>query len=359
MKGLYIHIPFCKHICSYCDFPKKIAYNEEQITNYLNKLIKEINGLNTNLFDTIYIGGGTPNSLNNNNLELLLKTIKNKFNKYKEYTIECNPELINKEQVLLFKKYGINRVSLGVETFNDKGLKLLNRHHSEKDVINSVKLLKENDINNINIDLIYGYFNETIEDLKYDLEMIHKLNITHVSCYTLILEKNTLLYKLHQEKELNEDLIADMMDYTYKYLAKIGFNHYEISNFSKVGYESLHNLKYWNKEDYIGLGMGATSCINNKRITNSYFINNYLKDIDKSVEILDLIDLKKEFIIMGLRKIKGILKEDYYNKFNSKINDDFNYKKLIDLKLLEEDDKSLKLTYRGLFLANIVFEEFI
>lgn len=359
MKGLYIHIPFCKHICSYCDFPKKIAYNNEQIDKYLNKLIEEINELNNEDFDTIYIGGGTPNSLNDSNLKYLLKNIYNKKIKYKEYTIECNPELITKEQVLLFKKYGINRVSLGVQTFNDKGLKLLNRHHNESDIINSVNILKENGINNINIDLIYGYFNETIDDLKYDLEMINKLNITHVSCYTLILEKNTLLYKLHKEKELNEDLIADMMDYTYKYLAKIGFNHYEISNFAKDRYESLHNLKYWNKNDYIGLGMGATSSINNKRITNSYLINNYLKNKDKYIEYLNIDDLKKEFIIMGLRKIKGILKEDYYNRFNSKINDDFNYKKLIDLKLLEEDDKSLKLTYKGLFLANIVFEEFI
>ena len=361
MRGLYIHIPFCAHICSYCDFAKKIAVDDKQIRQYLVKLVEEMAAKSKyySSCDTIYIGGGTPNVLNNSELEFLLDSISKYNILAKEYCIECNPELITAEQVNLFKKYHINRVSLGMQTTNSSGLKLLNRHHTKTDVLKAVNLLKANGISNINIDLIYAYFGETLADLKEDLSFLLSLDIKHISAYSLILEKNTKLYHLYKEKDIDQDLAADMMDYIRQELSGNGYNHYEISNFAKPGYESKHNLKYWSKDEYIGLGMGACSYIEHKRITNSYLINKYLNDRDISVETLSLIDEKKEYIILGLRKLSGIIKKDYVKRFNSNITDDFNYQKLLDLDLLMEDNYTIRLTPKGIPLANIVFEEFI
>ena len=355
MKGLYIHIPFCKRICSYCDFPKKVPYNDLQILTYINHLKKEI--LSYNLYfkeiDTIYIGGGTPNFLNDEVLEDLLSFVNNLNLKVKEYTIECNPEFLSFKQATLFKKYGINRISLGVETFNKKGLKLLNRGHNAKDVKIAINNLKKVGLNNINLDLIYDYFNETYKILKNDLKKALSFKVTHLSLYSLILKRK------YNEEDINNDLSQKMSNYINKKLAKKHFIHYEISNYALKGYESLHNIKYWEKEEYIGCGMGATSYLNHQRITNSYLINNYLKDKDKYIEELSILDEKKEFIIMGLRMLKGIDKDEYYKLFKSDLKADFNYSKLLSLDLLIEDNKTLKLTKKVLDLGNIVFEEFI
>lgn len=361
MKGLYIHIPFCKRICSYCDFPKKVPYNDLQILTYINHLKKEI--LSYNLYfkeiDTIYIGGGTPNFLNDEVLEDLLSFVNNLNLKVKEYTIECNPEFLSFKQATLFKKYGINRISLGVETFNKKGLKLLNRGHNAKDVKIAINNLKKVGLNNINLDLIYDYFKETYKTLKKDLRKALSFKVTHLSLYSLILEENTLLKRKYKEEDINNDLSQKMSNFINKTLAKKHFIHYEISNYALKGYESLHNIKYWEKEEYIGCGMGATSYLNHQRITNSYLINNYLKDKDKYIEELSILDEKKEFIIMGLRMLKGIDKEKYYKRFKTSLEVDFNYSKLLNLDLLIENNKTLKLTKKGLDLGNIVFEEFI
>lgn len=361
MKGLYIHIPFCKRICSYCDFPKKVPYNDLQILTYINHLKKEI--LSYNLYfkeiDTIYIGGGTPNFLNDEVFEDLLSFVNNLNLKVKEYTIECNPEFLSFKQATLFKKYGINRISLGVETFNKKGLKLLNRGHNSKDVKIAINNLKKVGLNNINLDLIYDYFKETYKTLKKDLRKALSFKVTHLSLYSLILEENTLLKRKYKEEDINNDLSQKMSNFINKTLAKKHFIHYEISNYALKGYESLHNIKYWEKEEYIGCGMGATSYLNHQRITNSYLINNYLKDKDKYIEELSILDEKKEFIIMGLRMLKGIDKEKYYKRFKTSLEVDFNYSKLLHLDLLIENNKTLKLTKKGLDLGNIVFEEFI
>ena len=361
MFGLYIHIPFCGHICSYCDFPKRVPFSDKEIKLYLNKLISELHSYSAYYkdIDTIYIGGGTPNFLSDYDLEYLLKNIHNCNISAKEYTIECNSEYLTLKQANLFKKYGINRVSIGMQTINEDGLKLLNRHHTKEDIRRSINSLLENGITNINIDLIYGYFNQTINDLKLDLDFVLTLPIKHLSCYSLILEDKTLLNLKHKETELDEDLIADMNILINNTLKANKFKHYEISNYAKEGYESRHNLKYWSKEEYIGIGQGATSYLNNKRITNPIYLYKYLNNEEKTIEKLSQMDEMKEFIILGLRKVDGILKKDYIKRFNRNICDDFNYQKLIDYNLLYEDDKILKLTDKGLLLGNIVFEEFL
>lgn len=361
MFGLYIHIPFCKHICNYCDFPKKIPSNEEQIKRYINKIKEDLLSYKDSFkeIDTIYIGGGTPNALPNDYLEDLLVFIDNLAFKVREYTIECNPELISDFQAKLFKNMGITRVSLGIQTFNDKGIKLLGRHHTKNEAINSIKTLKNNGINNINIDLIFGYFNESLADFKEDLRIFKELDLPHLSAYSLILEEKTMLYRLHKESELDEDLIADMYNYLEDYLIALGFKHYEISNFSKPGYESIHNIKYWQKDDYIGIGMGATSYFNHKRVTNSYLINKYLRNENKFIEELSLLDEKKETMMLGLRMMAGVNKHKYFERFNSYPKDDFPYQKFIDDGLLEENTQSIFLTEKGYLLGNLVFEAFL
>ncbi len=361
MLGLYIHIPFCKQICSYCDFPKRVPFNNKEIEKYLDRLFIELEKYKGyyNIVDTIYIGGGTPNFLNDYMLELLFKNISRYNIKAKEYSIECNPELITENQAKLFKKYQVNRISLGIQTINQEGIKLLNRHHTKDDISRAVNILKKHNITNINIDLIFGYFFETLEDLKEDLDFVLSLDIKHISAYSLILEQKTLLNRLYRQEQIDDDLVADMFGYLENRLIEAGFNHYEISNYAKDGFESAHNLKYWSKDEYIGVGMGATSYLEHKRITNSTKFYKYLANEDKEIEELSLLDEKKEFIILGLRKIKGINKEEYFNKFNSNIKDDFNYEKLINNHLLSEDDKMLKLTSKGVLLGNLVFEEFL
>lgn len=362
MRGLYIHIPFCAHICSYCDFVKRIPFKDDEVKSYLKALVKELNGYKDlyNTFDTIYIGGGTPNYLSDEDLGYLLSEIAKCHILAKEYTIECNPELLTKTQAKLFKKYHINRVSLGLQTTSLKGLKLLNRHHTKEDAINAITILKDEGLTNINVDLIYGYFDETLEDVKDDIDFILSEDLTHVSAYSLILEDKTLLNLKHKESELDEDLIADMYLYINQKLEEAGFKHYEISNYAKEGFKSVHNLKYWSKDEYVGIGLGATSYLKHKRLTNTGHLYQYLNEKnDKEIEDLSLLDEKKEFIILGLRKVSGILKNDYLARFNTKIEDDFNYQKLIKYNLLYENDKVLKLTDRGLLLGNVVFEEFL
>ena len=297
MRGLYIHIPFCAHICSYCDFAKKIAVDDKQIRQYLVKLVEEMAAKSKyySSCDTIYIGGGTPNVLNNSELEFLLDSISKYNILAKEYCIECNPELITSKQVNLFKKYHINRVSLGMQTTNSSGLKLLNRHHTKTDVLKAVNLLKANGISNINIDLIYAYFGETLADLKEDLSFLLSLDIKHISAYSLILEKNTKLYHLYKEKDIDQDLAADMMDYIRQELSGNGYNHYEISNFAKAGFESKHNLSCWNQEEYIGFGTSAHSYTNNVRYSN----------IDSMEEYIDNLSIEDN--VFGDAKVKAIL----------------------------------------------------
>ena len=259
IKSAYIHIPFCKSICSYCDF-SKMYYNSNFVNSYLNALSNEIKeDYKGEILETIYIGGGTPSSLSIDELKhlFLITNTLNLSDNY-EFTIECNIEDVNKEKLELFKNNKVNRISIGVQSFNNKILKYLNRKYDSEIILKKINLAKKY-FDNINIDLIYAVNNETIDDLKKDLELFLKLDIPHISCYSLIIEKNTILYNKNEEY-ISEDLDRLMYDTIEKTLSS-NYCHYEISNYAKKGFESKHNLCYWNNKEYYGFGLSAASYI--------------------------------------------------------------------------------------------------
>ena len=364
IKGLYIHIPFCKSICSYCDFPKRLGDNE-LFDEYIDKLFLELDSYENELnnIDTVYIGGGTPNILNLNQLEKLFSKIKNILFKSKENTIELNPELITNDLCKLLNKYNFNRVSIGIESPDDKIIKFLNRHHKKEDIINSFKYLRNNNINNINCDLIFGIPNTNINDVKEDLSFILSLNPTHISYYDLIIEDRTLLSYLVKNKKiepLDPDLEADMYDYINKILKEAGYNHYEVSNYAKENFESIHNMIYWTYDDYIGIGMAASSKINNVRHTNQSTIKAYFEAFCNEYDNLSIENQKTEFMVLGLRMLKGISIKEYERLFKSSPFDDFKFiNKLIDDGLLVLDNNYLRIPENKMFIANVVWREFI
>lgn len=358
MLGLYIHIPFCNNICSYCDFPKSIATLKKK-TLYVDKLIKDIETIDDKI-DTIYLGGGTPNSLNNNDLERIFMALK-KFNPI-EFTIELNPELLTKNQVQLFKQYGINRVSLGCQSFNEKIINTILRKHTKEDIIKAVEMLKEENITNINIDMMYAIPGQTINDILEDIDFYLKLDVPHISYYSLILEEKTILYHQYKNKKIeliDEDLESEMYMLIMTKLKESGYTHYEISNFAKKGFESIHNQIYWHNEKYYGLGLGASGYIGNTRYTNSMKFNEYLLS-KYETELISLDEALKEEMMLGLRLIDGISIKDVEEKYQISLFKRFKeINQLITKGLLEISSGRLKLTEKGIFLGNEVFEIFV
>lgn len=358
--SIYVHIPFCNTICSYCDFCKRI-YDKKYINKYLNELSKEISkNYKNELVKTIYIGGGTPSSLSLDELDKLF-TIINIFNKDSnyEYTIECNIESLTEEKIKLFSKYGINRVSIGIESFDKNNLKFLNRTCNYKEVKNKIKLLKKNKISNINVDLIYAIPKETLKVLIKDLKLINKLKIKHVSTYSLIIENNTCL-KIQGIKNIDEEIDYKMYKYIKKYLKKNNFIHYEISNFAKKGYFSKHNLTYWNNEQYYGFGLGASGYINDIRYTNTRSLTNYLKgnyifEKEKMNKTLN----KENELILGFRKIKGINKNIFYNKYNERLEEKEIIIKLLKKGLLKQNKNNIYINNKYIYTSNNILADII
>lgn len=336
-------------------------YDKKWINNYLKALEKEIkNNYQGEKLKTIYIGGGTPSSLDVNELEQLFE-ILNIFNKENdiEFTMEVNPENITKEKLLLMKKYGINRISMGVESTNDRLLKFLNRKHDYSMVKEKINLMKEIGFNNINVDLIYAIPNETIMDLKNDLDNLTNLPINHISLYSLMINDNTKLM-IDKIKPIDEDLDYEMYNYIGNYLQEKGFNHYEISNFCKEGYESLHNLVYWHNEEYYGFGLGASGYLNNIRYENTKSISNYLNGKyileEEELTINDKITYE---LILGFRLINGINKKAFYNKYGINLIDLFNIKDLIKEKKLIDNGSHIKVSYDKIYIENDILINFL
>ncbi len=352
LKSVYVHVPFCKSICSYCDFCKNF-YDEKIVNKYLDALKKEIkDNYKKEEVKTIYIGGGTPSSLSFENLSYLFEIIKriNLSNDY-EFTFECNYWDITDKLLTFLKRNGVNRLSIGIQTFHKKHEKTLNRKINKKEMIRCVNLAKKY-FQNINVDLMYAISGESIFDLKQDLNILKKLNVSHVSTYSLIIEKHTNLALLNV-REIDDDTQAKMYKLIIKKLLKCGYTHYEISNFSKPGYESRHNLTYWNNEEYYGFGAGASGFLSGIRYDNTKSIFNYIKGKTKVYhETISNDNLIKDEIMLGLRKIKGINKQRFKRKFN------FDVKKVFDLEiflkngLLKEDQKNVFIPEKYLFVSN-------
>ena len=336
-------------------------YDKKWINNYLKALEKEIkNNYRGEKLKTIYIGGGTPSSLDVSELEQLFE-ILNIFNKENdiEFTMEVNPENITKEKLLLMKKYGINRISMGVESTNDRLLKFLNRKHDYSMVKEKINLMKEIGFNNINVDLIYAIPNETIFDLKNDLDNLTKLPINHISLYSLMINDNTKLM-IDKIKPIDEDLDYEMYNYIGNYLQEKGFNHYEISNFCKKGYESLHNLVYWHNEEYYGFGLGASGYIGDIRYENTKSLANYLKgNYRLNEEELSNEDKIIYELILGFRLINGINKTDFYNKYGVNLVDLYNIKELINERKLIDNGSNIMISYDKIYVENEILINFL
>lgn len=357
-NSVYIHIPFCSSICTYCDFAK-LYYNPIWVNNYLDSLQNEIKeNYKNEVIQTLYIGGGTPSSLNIEELKKLFNILKLfKLDTNYEYTIECNIENLTKEKAILFKNNNINRISIGVQTFNPKYLKFLGRNHTKEEVINKISMLKELGFDNINIDLMYAFPGETLEELTKDIDEYLKLNINHISTYSLIIEPNTIIYN-KGIKNIDEDMDADMYNLINKKLSK--YHHYEISNFAIKGYESKHNLVYWNNKEYYGFGLGASGYINNIRYTNTRDINKYIKgNYQREEETLDINETIENEFILGLRKIEGINKQDFNNKYNIDINKIDIVKKLIKENKLIDNGINIYINYDMIYISNSILCEFI
>jgi len=363
LKGLYIHIPFCESICHYCDFVKRVPKNQEMIDTYISALINEISSYRDHFssIETIYIGGGTPSMLSIEQFERLFEALLDI--KPIEFTVEVNPESYTDEKGELFKKYGVNRISLGVQTFNPTLLKYLNRKHTNEHVIHVVNHLKSIDIPLISIDLIYSIPGQTLNDLKIDLEYIHKLDITHVSCYSLILEEKTYFYHQYLRgkfETMDEDTEATMYQIVMDELKNQGFEHYEISNYAKHKHYSMHNLLYWTLGDYIGVGLGAHGLVNKERTYNHKALPKYLSNPLDKVEKQSEESLLQDELIFGLRKIEGVLVSELEEKYKMKLLEKYpNLIEKMELGLVKIEEGRLKLTDKGIFLGNQVFMVFI
>ena len=357
MKSVYIHIPFCNTICSYCDFPKVYSSVCDKKL-YLEALKKEIKtNYKNEIINTIYIGGGTPSVLSIEELKKLLE-ITNLFKKNTniEFTIECNIESIDEEKLKLLKKYNVNRISIGVESFDKKIISYLNRFHTKKETIKKIKLVKKY-FNNINIDLMYAIPGQSIKSLKKDIKTYLKLKIPHISYYSLIIEPHTKLYN-ENTSYIDEDIDYKMYKIITKKLKK--YHHYEISNFSYVGYESKHNLVYWNNEEYYGFGAGASGNINGVRYNNTKNIHKYING-DYKLEETKLTEEEKmqEEMFLGLRKLDGVDINKFEKKYHKKIEEVFDIKDLLEKNILIKKDGYMFINKNNIYTSNDIMIRFV
>lgn len=315
VTAIYIHIPFCQHICDYCDFPK-LQYFRLFAEKYLSSLKNEMESYNIpNTIETIYVGGGTPTALDDDLFLELLNIIKPYSDIVKEYTFEANPESLSLEKLQMMKDFGVNRISLGVQTTNDAILKKINRKHTFQDVKTAIELARKVGFDNLNADLIIGLPGVQKEQFKKDLENVTSLGVDHISCYSLTVHPNTMFF-INGIKEPKEELSRELYDYAEEFLKEKGFVHYEISNWAKPGKESRHNLTYWKDEHYYGFGMGAAGYIKDIRYTNTKSISKYNAGqyIEEKEQVLRDDD-KLYYLMLNLRTNRGIEFTDYIYRF--------------------------------------------
>lgn len=387
--GIYIHIPYCKQKCYYCDF---ISYtNSSLVEKYVKALIQELEKYDLNTFNvtTIYIGGGTPSYIKSEYIVKILNFIKQKLLKSNnqtkfediEITLEANPGTVDRKKLEDYRNCGINRLSIGLQTTNNVLLKKIGRIHTYEEFLETYKLATNIGFKNINVDLMLGLPNQTINDLKNSLNDIIKLNPNHISVYSLIIEEETKINDMLTKGELelpNEEIERQMYWYVKNKLELNGYNHYEISNFAKKGQESRHNINCWKQKEYIGIGVAGHSYLDGIRYSNCLKVEDYIENMDnlknplieiknteskiyEIEEIQSLEDKKKEFMLLGLRVIDGVCISEFKEKYVD--NPIFVYRKelerLVNENLIVIDGNNIRLTNKGLDFANLVWEEFI
>ena len=366
----YVHIPFCTQICYYCDFSKVFIKNQP-VDSYLEHLLEEFASYDIQKLRTLYIGGGTPTALSAPQLEVLLDGLTKNLDLsvLEELTIEANPGDLDEDKIAVLKNSAVNRVSLGVQTFDDKMLKKIGRSHLENDIYENIDRLKLAGFDNISIDLIYALPGQTMEQVKDNVAKAIALDIPHMSLYSLILENHTVFMNRMRRGKLplpKEEVEAEMFEYIIAELERAGFEHYEISNFSKSGFESRHNLMYWDNAEYYGIGAGASGYVNGVRYKNRGPIRHYLKAVEEgnariNEEHLSLREQMEEEMFLGLRKKTGVSKARFEEKFERSFDGLYGeiVRDLVQQGLMLVDGDRVRMTKRGLFLGDTVAERFI
>ena len=366
----YVHIPFCTQICYYCDFSKVFIKNQP-VDNYLEHLLQEFHSYDIQKLRTLYIGGGTPTALSASQLEVLLEGLTKNLDlsMLEELTIEANPGDLDADKIAVLQNSAVNRVSLGVQTFDDKMLKKIGRSHTEKDIYENIDRLKLAGFDNISIDLIYALPGQTMEQVKDNVAKAIALDIPHMSLYSLILENHTVFMNRMRRGKLplpKEELEAEMFEYIIAELERAGFEHYEISNFSKQGFESRHNLMYWDNAEYYGIGAGASGYVDGVRYKNHGPIRHYLKAVEEgsariNEEHLSQREQMEEEMFLGLRKKSGVSMARFEEKFERSFQELYGaiVKDLIQQGLMQVEGDRVRMTKRGLFLGDTVAERFI
>lgn len=366
----YVHIPFCTQICYYCDFSKVFIKNQP-VDAYLQALIREFRSYDITELRTLYIGGGTPTSISAVQLDYLLTELIRdlNLNTLEEFTIEANPGDLTVDKIEVLQKSAVNRVSLGVQTFNDKHLKRIGRSHNEAQIYSTIDALKTAGFQNISIDLIDALPGQTMDDVRSNVAKALSLNIPHLSLYSLILEHHTVFMNKMRRGKLHlptEDLEAEMFEYIISEMERNGFEHYEISNFTKPGFESRHNLMYWDNVEYYGVGAGASGYLDGIRYRNRGPIQHYLKGVSEgnarlSEEVLSKNEMMEEELFLGLRKKEGVSIGKFEQKFGTSFEKRYGQivQELQSDGLLKENNGFIQMTKKGLFLGDTVAEKFI
>ena len=371
----YIHIPFCEHICYYCDF-NKVFLEGQPVDEYIEALLKEIQltleQYPTDVSETIYIGGGTPTSLSAKQLDVLLTGVHRLLptSTTKELTVEANPGDLTSEKLDVLKSHGVNRLSMGVQTFDDRLLKKIGRKHSAQDVYDTIRLLEKKQFDNVSIDLIYALPGQTIESFRDTLNQALAFGLPHYSMYSLILENKTMFMNWVRQGRLelpSQESETQMFSEAMEAMEKAGHHQYEISNFATPGKESMHNLVYWNNENYFGFGAGASGYLGNQRYKNVGPIQHYLKPLKSNQRpIIETEDLTvknqiEEEMFLGLRKIEGVSLANFKEKFKKELTDVYQavLPELEEKGLAIIDENRLRLTSKGLFIGNDIFEKFL
>ncbi|WP_110926923.1 radical SAM family heme chaperone HemW [Bacillus massiliglaciei] len=375
IKSAYIHIPFCEHICHYCDF-NKVFLQGQPVEAYLEMLDKEmelqLSACPTEGLDTIFVGGGTPTALNEDQLRFLCGSISKRLplNKGGEYTFEANPGELSQEKLQILHDAGVNRLSFGVQSFNDELLKKIGRTHRAADVYRTLEMAQQTGFTNISLDLIYGLPGQTMEDFSETLKKALELDLPHYSSYSLIVEPKTVFYNLMQKGKLNlppQETEAQMYERLMEEMEKRGLHQYEISNFARPGFESRHNLTYWDNEEYYGIGAGAHGYAGGRRIANHGPIKKYMAPLSEGklpfleVHEVPLHEKMEEEMFLGLRKAEGVSMTHFKDKFSVEIGSVFDapIRDGVEKGLLQISGDRVFLTKKGKLLGNEVFQTFL
>ncbi|EUJ33341.1 coproporphyrinogen III oxidase [Listeria floridensis FSL S10-1187] len=375
MTAVYIHIPFCEHICYYCDF-NKVFLEGQPVDEYVNLLIREMElateGKQLETVETIFVGGGTPTTLTEKQIERLCSAVKRIFplSKNAEFTFESNPGDLSVEKLSVMQASGVNRLSMGVQSFNNELLKKIGRIHTVQDVYQSIRNAEQVGFENLSIDLIFSLPGQSEADFKDTLEKALALDLPHYSAYSLIIEPKTIFYNLMQKGELilpSQDAEANMYDFLMSEMEKNGKKQYEISNFARTGFESRHNLVYWSNEHYYGFGAGAHGYLADRRYSNFGPLKQYMTPLSENklpifqVKDLSLKEEMEEEMFLGLRKVAGVNKKRFFEKFDRNLDEVFKdaLETTSEKGWLIHDQQNVKLTREGRFLGNNVFREFL